>query len=252
MANEEFVDITDETKKDYKYFVYGALSGMCGVTISHPFDTIKTHIQTNKKLTYNIKSLYKGIIPPLFGVGLEKALVFGSYELSQKYFNNTFTSGLCAGLTASLVVTPYERLKILLQTNKLEGSTIMKNFNPKFLYKGLSVTFTREVPGFGIYFTTYNYSKKKFYGDNIDITGSFLLGGLAGTVAWVFIYPQDMIKTRLQSILDNKESVRHIITDIYSKGGFVQFYKGFHLALMRAIPLHAGTFCSMELLKKHF
>lgn len=249
MANEEVSDIMINENMNHKYFIFGAISGICGVTISHPFDTIKTNIQTNNKIQYNIRSLYKGLIPPLFGVGLEKALVFGSYEYSQKYFNNTFISGLFAGLTASMVVTPYERLKILLQTNNLEKPN---NFNPRFLYKGLSATFTREIPGFGIYFTTYNYSKEKLYKNNIDTFGSFMLGGLAGTVAWIFIYPQDMIKTRLQSALDNKQNIKNIISDIYKTGGISQFYKGLHLALMRAIPLHAGTFSMMEILKKNF
>jgi hypothetical protein len=56
-----------------KYYVYGTISGCIGVAISHPFDTIKTCIQENKPLNLSAKSLYKGIIPPLIGVGLEKA-----------------------------------------------------------------------------------------------------------------------------------------------------------------------------------
>ena len=39
-----------------------------------------------------------------------------------------------------------------------------------------------------------------------------------------------------------------IIRNIYSTGGFKQFYKGFSFAVARAILLHSGTFCTMELL----
>jgi solute carrier family 25 carnitine/acylcarnitine transporter 20/29 len=246
---------TTKELADSKYFAFGALSGMTGVLISHPFDTIKTHIQNNKSINYNFKNLYRGITPPLCGVGLEKALVFGSYELANKYFNNVFISGLTAGLTASLIVTPYERLKILIQMNN-SHKNISKNLSLPFLYKGLTTTFTREVPGFGIYFSVYNYGISKIYNNQAPTSiGSFLLGGLSGAVAWLFIYPQDMIKTRLQSALDNKKTAKEIIQEIYksnNKNKLLQFYKGFHLALLRAIPLHAGTFCAMDYLKKNF
>ena len=35
-------------------------------------------------------------------------------------------------------------------------------------------------------------------------------------------------------------------------GGLKIFYRGFHFALMRAMPLHVGTFATIELLKKHY
>jgi solute carrier family 25 carnitine/acylcarnitine transporter 20/29 len=226
-------------------FLAGAVSGMCGLTLSHPFDTIKTHIQNNKKININPINLYRGLLPPLLGIGIEKAFVFGTYNLTNKHFN-TFTSGCIAGLSASVVVTPYERLKTLLQMNNK-----ITNINLKFLYTGFSATLTREIPGFGIYFSVYENGKKYFYHNNITTSGSFLLGGLSGAIAWIFIYPQDIIKTKIQSSLTNYK-IKDLIHNIYSSGGIKQFYKGFHLALLRAIPLHAGTFCTMEYLQKKF
>jgi hypothetical protein len=38
---------------------------------------------------------------------------------------------------------------------------IFKDLNFRFLYKGFTPTFFREMPGFAIYFTTYEYLKKK-------------------------------------------------------------------------------------------
>ena len=60
-------------------FLIGAASGTVGVTFSHPFDTIKTCIQGGKPISLNPKFLYRGFLPPLFGVGFEKAVVFGTY-----------------------------------------------------------------------------------------------------------------------------------------------------------------------------
>lgn len=245
-------------------YVGGGLSGICGVILSHPFDTIKTNFQANKKMILKpnlqtFKNLYKGITPPIIGVGLEKSIVFGTYELTKHFLDkknnndyiNTALSGACSGLSASVIVTPFERIKILLQTNNFKMNAIP--LNPKFYFRGLSATFTRETPGFAIYFSLYEYLKKKYYLDHgISITpqGSFLFGGLAGTFSWIFIYPQDRIKTEMQAKMNNNTFLK-ILTKIYREEGILSFYKGFHYALMRAIPLHAGTFMTMEIIKKY-
>ena len=69
-------------------YLYGGISGMCGILISHPLDTIKTHIQTGNALTSfkpTIRNLYRGIGVPLIGVGFEKAIVFGTYNYALKH-----------------------------------------------------------------------------------------------------------------------------------------------------------------------
>lgn len=217
------------------YYVKGALSGMFGICLSHPVDTIKTYYQTQKVMQYSFKNLYKGISAPLIGVGIEKGLVFGTYN----YCKNTAqlpipVSGAISGLVASVVVSPYERIKILKQTGQ----------KPKFntLFKGLGITFTREVPGFAIYFKVYEELRNYFYGINAPpIYASFMFGGIAGSMSWVFIYPQDRIKTIIQSN-----------TNINTNLNIFNLYKGFSFALARAFLLHSGTFCMMEYLNSKY
>lgn len=241
-------------------YVYGYISGMAGILVSHPFDTIKINIQENKKISMNLRVLYRGVIPPLVGVGLEKAVVFGVYHNTITYTNSSFISGALSGLTASFIVTPFERIKILLQTNqKIES----KMFNRKFLFQGLSATLYRETPGFGIYFSTYHYLKKKredrlsihYFGNNdkssISPFESFTYGGIAGITSWVFIYPQDRIKTHLQAIKDRQVGFIEGFKEVLKDGGYKGLYRGFHYALLRAIPLHATVFASMELCQKY-
>ena len=67
--------------------------------------------------------------------------------------------GALSGLTASFIVTPFERIKILFQTNQGNYQFIRQNLNSKFMFQGLSATFYRETPGFAIYFSTYNFLK---------------------------------------------------------------------------------------------
>ena len=222
-------------------FAMGAISGMTGVILSHPIDTIKTNIQKhgviNRQQLNTVAKLYRGIWSPLLGVGFEKAIVFGMYEKTQGIFVNpnrsiplvNAISGAVAGISASFLVTPYERIKILLQN----GNTIgRQTFQIRSLFRGLSMTFTREVPGFAIYFTTYEWLKYNFhtkYRRECGNLNSFLYGGASGAAAWIFIYPQDRIKTIIQScnadIQSNQtNTVSYYWNHIRKTGGF---YKGF-------------------------
>ena len=230
-------------------FAHGYIAGLAGIIVSHPFDTIKTCFQEGKKIKYNFKSLYKGVLPPLIGVGLEKSIVFGTYETSKPYTNSDFLSGGLSGLSASIIVTPFERVKIILQVGNTFSLQKLRNVNLGYLYQGFSATLTRETPGFAIYFSVYNYLKNNE--ENISVTKSYIFGGLAGIFSWIFIYPQDRIKTHLQALSEKKMNFTQSFKEILSQGGYTGFYKGFSYALMRAVPLHATAFTTMELCKKH-
>ena len=65
-------------------FIYGCFGGIVGTFVSHPIDTIRINLQSLKKPQYDIRSLYKGIMSPIIGIGIEKAIVFGTYDLSMK------------------------------------------------------------------------------------------------------------------------------------------------------------------------
>ena len=100
---------------------------------------------------------------------------------------------------------------------------------------------------------TYNLLKEKTLQrkSEINLLESFTYGALAGSSAWVFIYPQDRIKTHMQALKDRKISFGEGFKEILQDGGYKGFYRGFHYALMRAIPLHATAFMTMEICKKY-
>lgn len=245
-------------------FVYGLIGGVSGTILSHPFDTIKTRIQSRKVITIrqavNLGNLYSGILPPLLGIGLEKSIVFGFYDLAKSNGFNNFTSGLIGGFLSTLVVVPVDRLKIIMQNKGTITKDILK---PSSLYKGFGITLFRETPGFGIYFSTYNYLTKTFdNNDSKSLVKTFLFGSLSGVNSWIFIYPSDLIKTRYQAMIHSNvnltanltsksiNTVPEVIKSIYKKDGIRGFYHGFSLSIMRAIPLHGGVFLGYELSKK--
>jgi hypothetical protein len=254
-------------------FFHGFFAGSFGSFISHPFDTLRVRIQGQMKVnaTSNTaqfslfqcckeevgkmklpKDLYKGLTPALMGIAAEKALVFGTYQNCSKvlepFISNKrakdFVSGAAAGLVCSSVVAPVERIKIPLQTqSNVSLWTIIKE-NP---FRGWTATLSRETPGFAIYFTTYNTLRDKWMSkDGLQPWKAFLMGGIAGTVTWGFIYPQDLIKTNIQK--GEFSSMRECISFVTRNYGLKGFYRGFSLALMRAVPLHAGTFFSYEMI----
>ena len=277
------------------HFLYGICGGITGTIISHPFDTIKTRVQSNIALTISdavkMKRLYAGITPPLIGIMLEKSIVFGFYNKAKQYHLNDFWSGIIGGFMCTLIVTPIDRLKINFQNKQPVTSSTVKT-----IYKGFIPTIFRETPGFGIYFTTYNYLSNTYNTDR-QSTKTFLFGALSGLNAWIFIYPSDLIKTRIQSSNSNI-SIVDTIKNIYTSGlrpfdtnvskqevntlprnleqslektytsgrnleqslektystkilGLRNFYTGFSLAIMRAMPLHGGVFLGYELSKKY-
>ena len=220
-------------------YTKGCVSGMFGIILSHPLDSIKTHNQTSKiRFTYNIEAM------EWFNS------LFGTYNYCKNNYQlNIPLSGAISGLVATSIVSPYERIKILQQTK--QNITIKMLMSPLFIFKGITTTLTREVPGFAIYFSTYEMLKNKYYtsqNKQISIFGSFVFGGMSGSIAWVFIYPQDRIKTIIQSNTGNNITIKDIINTTYKNGGFLQFYKGFSFAIGRAILLHSGTFSMMEIL----
>ena len=129
-------------------------------------------------------------------------------------------------------------------------------FHRSFIFQGLSATLYRETPGFGIYFSTYQLLKQRNWSASCDETEllpfeSFTFGAIAGAFSWIFIYPQDRIKTHLQSIKDRKVGFKEGFNEVLKNGGYRGLYRGFHFALMRAMPLHATVFATMELCQKY-
>jgi len=237
-------------------FLYGLFGGFIGTLISHPVDTIKTRIQSKKFNTFTnalqAGKLYSGLTPPLIGIMLEKSIVFGFYDKAKSYGLNNFWSGIIGGFASTVIVTPIDRLKIHFQNNETHKINLHMC---KTLYKGFIPTIFRETPGFGIYFTTYNYLNNN-YNSKKSLLNNFIFGSMSGLSAWLFIYPSDLIKTKYQS---NQVNLKDIIINIWKDNninnnymkGFFNFYSGFSLAIMRALPLHGGVFLGYELSKKY-
>ena len=245
---------------NYHHFISGCFGGIVGTLLSHPFDTLRIKTQmNNRSIMNNFKEIYKnhgligfykGLPSPLLAISLEKSIVFGVYNTmnNNKMFNNkkvnTIVSGYTAGVAASLFVAPMEAIKMNQQhfPNYTLDKCINDLVRSRNLFKSLPPTLFREPPGFAIYFSVYN-----MLNDNLQyntLLHKFVYGSIAGCISWIFIYPADVIKTRVQ--LDNTVGLIEHIKYAYNNN---LFYRGFSLSIMRAIPLHGGAFFGYEYLK---
>ena len=90
------------------------------------------------------------------------------------------------------------------------------------------------------------------HSDGKETVADLLLsGGFAGIAAWLVCFPQDVVKSRMQSNPDYKstlECVRALVGQY--KWDLPKYFKGFGPTMLRAFPANAATFLAYELTMK--
>jgi len=126
-------------------------------------------------------ALYKGVTSPLVGMIFENAILFPAYNQSKKLFGvkdpnvlstgwQTWMAGASAGFIVAVVITPVELVKCRLQIQQgrvgdPKAKAMYKYKGPldclritfreggvSGLFRGLSATMAREVPGNAVFF----------------------------------------------------------------------------------------------------
>ncbi|KAG0601409.1 hypothetical protein M758_11G108100 [Ceratodon purpureus] len=125
------------------------------------------------------------------------------------------------------------------------------------LFKGLTPTLMREVPGNAAMFGAYEATKQYLAGgqDTSKLgRGSHLFaGGLAGAVFWVSVYPTDVIKSVIQ--VDDHRNPKYKGTmdafrKVFANEGVKGLYRGFGPAMARSVPANAACFLAYELVRE--
>ena len=281
-------------------FVAGCVAGTLSILACHPLDTIRIRLQSGQfsSISQCVKSslknegvlgLYKGLVPPLVGVSLINASLFGTKSLThtmlddmddksdtepssnatqqtQPNLKHLMISGAAAGFAWGFLSSPIELLKIRQQLDQRGSNSakllpltrdIVRNSGWLSLFRGLNATLIREIPSFPAYFVTYEYSKIYLQGllpqdsamsDTAAILGA---GSLAGISGWVFVYPIDVIKTKIQSepslIWKDRLSCVQMYRRLLKESGRSVFMRGFGATILRAVPTNAVIFGGYEL-----
>ena len=126
-----------------------------------------------------VGGFFKGCLSPLIGVTPYNTMVFTVTEtikrgLTEKGYKmneqqKSFVAGSIAAASALIIYCPIELLKVRAQVNRQEFMRyreavplLMRNEGPMSLYKGFTALLLRDVPGWGVYFCSYEVLKDMF------------------------------------------------------------------------------------------
>jgi solute carrier family 25 (mitochondrial carnitine/acylcarnitine transporter), member 20/29 len=243
---------------DYKRLLPGLAQGLTRVTISYPFDVIKSNMQKlhfetfRGALTYYKKNplvLYRGSALSYTTVGIERSLQFYYLEKLNTLKYNTYLSGFIVNLCSSVVTMPAQFIttNLTLKTNQLTlkeyiSSVIKNKTNP---YRGYGIEMIKTQIGSSIFIGTY-YLLRNSFGEKTSM--SPIYGALSGLSVWCTIFPIDTIKTEYQT---TKVSIKNIITTRYNNYGIRSFYKGLSPIIFRTIPSSSLGMLAYETVRKH-
>lgn len=212
----------------------GAFSGVIGTCCIFPVDLIKTRLQLAAPGTATVRTvvrqavkhqgvrgLYTGLSPCLVGVMPEKALklgvndylrdIFCGYDRSQETLANQVVAGALTGIIQAAATNPLEMVKIqqIQAAEQAIGSSCpapgpmstLRVLGLRGLYKGSSLTISRDIPYNIVFFTTYIGVKRGLTDQDAHISRrAILLSGVAAGMAAAFVStPVDVVKTRIQA-----------------------------------------------------
>ena len=122
------------------------------------------------------------------------------------------------------------------------------------MFRGLTATFTREMPGYFFFFFAYEASRGLLASpgqskDDIGPLKTVISGGVAGVTLWTIIFPADVVKSRLQVTGDTTPMVV-MMRQIYKHEGLMALYNGLGPTVIRTFPATGALFLMYEYSKK--
>ena len=224
----------------------------------------------------------------MLGQASINSIVFSSYNGCLRYLSdldrhdqparNHALAGAFTGIVQTLVCSPMELSKVLLQVQKdhvksarasreLTGPIDVygKLYHQRGL-RGLTSGFYsclwRDGIGFAMYFYSYHEICRCLTpaDGNVSDVQIMTAGGFAGMISWTLCFPFDVAKSRIQAEALKKSPNYKGLVDCLTKSvksdGVRVLFKGFVPFQMRAFPTNAVLFYAYEstdkFLKKHF
>ncbi|KAL4616534.1 hypothetical protein ACB092_07G205700 [Castanea dentata] len=225
------------------YYALCTFGGMLSAGTTHlaitPLDVLKVNMQVNP-IKYNgissglstlwreqgPSSLWRGWSGKFFGYGIQGGCKFGLYEYFKKFYSDVFIddgnksfifflSSASAQVFADVALSPFEAVKIRVQTQPSFAKGLVDGF-PKLyateglagFYKGLFPLWGRNIPFSMIMFSTFEHTVELIYHNIIQrrkedcsraqqLSVTCLAGYTAGAVGTVISNPADNIVASL-------------------------------------------------------
>lgn len=116
------------------------------------------------------------------------------------------------------------------------------------------MTLLREIHGYGVWFAAYEglvsllLQREQKTRAEVPSWKFAVCGGLAGELLWLLSHPLDVIKSKMQSDGFGNDrrypNMRATFKTTWELGGVRGLFEGLGTALLRAMPVSAGTFAA--------
>ncbi|OEU20046.1 mitochondrial carrier [Fragilariopsis cylindrus CCMP1102] len=254
-------------------FAAGASYGLTTVIVGQPLDTIKVRMQglpsASKLPSYKvagdlfakegIAGLYRGGVPLFFGGSLMRSAQFGvsgatNAWLVEKYgpAEHTFgifdwqviVAGAAGGMSRGLIEIPTDYFKTRRQ--------VEQKWNIKQVFDGTGVTLARNTvlyAGFMVYIDLAKQLCRSGHVPAILMTDDkqnlspFPKGAICANMAWLTVWPADVIKTQRQSGNYATKSTFQLLKDNIKTG---RLYRGVLPGLVRSTIANGSSMVVYE------
>ncbi|KAK5628559.1 hypothetical protein RRF57_004274 [Xylaria bambusicola] len=189
-----------------------------------------------------------------------------------------FCAGGVAGAVSRTVVSPLERLKILLQVQSAGHSEyklsvgkalgkMWKEEGWRGFMRGNGTNCIRIVPYSAVQFGSYNLYRRQFFerepGTVMGPLERLVCGGIAGITSVFFTYPLDIVRTRLSIQTASFAALGEVpkdklpgmwttmVTMYKSEGGMGALYRGIIPTVAGVAPYVGLNFMTYEFVRKH-
>lgn len=233
-----------------------------------------------------IRGFYAGTVPSLVANVAENSVLFAAYGVCQKFvqvlvqkesvskltvLENAF-SGFFAAFFSGLALCPTElvkcRLQAMMEVAASKGLDSHPRIGPWLLtrqilhqegvpgfFRGLTATLMREMPGYFVFFGSYEMAREVFRKpgktkDEIGLVPTIICGGIGGMSLWTLIFPADVVKSRIQ-VTSSRISFTETLFCIVRNEGVRPLYSGLLPTLIRTFPSTGALFVMYEYSKRY-
>jgi solute carrier family 25, member 39/40 len=266
--------------------------------------TFNSTLDGLRKIARNegVWTLWRGLSPTLMMAVPGNVIYFAGYDWLRYSHKSPLhnrvgdaygplAAGSIARVLAAVAVSPIEMLRTRMQATSSKESGVMRatvvglkdmvsNEGYHTLWRGLTLTFWRDVPFSALYWWGYEYGRNRLsmarrQADSLLghehkelthsqlLTDSFLSGATSGAIAALVTTPFDVGKTRQQTVLHGPNSTAQQVRDlpesrtmprflwhIYCTEGMQGLFKGWAARCLKVAPACAIMISSYEIGKK--
>lgn len=223
--------------------------GVTSTAVGQPFDTIKTRMQarpenlrsgimeTGAQLfrAEGIRGLYRGGLPLFVGGGFIRSAQFGFFDTALRWQRQegaerpprrlgidqqVLVAGFCGGLGRGLVEAPADYIKTRRQVGQSWSLTGL-------MEAGVPITLLRNSFLFASFAVYADWSKLLVPGG----LGPFWTGAVCANLAWLTIWPLDVVKSQMQSGNYAGSQMGKLLADVVRSGSL---FRGLVPGLVRS------------------